>query len=54
MNDDTDGCGEPTDEQMLRNLYKLMTTCWKCDRPVGWNQPVCETCGNELLEHGKQ
>ena len=37
----------------LRRIYDAMTHCWKCGASVEWNVPVCESCGNELVEHGK-
>jgi hypothetical protein len=40
-------------QRFLDNLNYEMTHCWKCDGGVAWNAEVCETCGNELMEHGK-
>lgn len=42
-----------TPAEQLENLCYLMTHCFKCDAEVVWGAPVCETCGEELVEFGK-
>jgi len=44
---------EISDIEKLENLYKALTHCWKCGSEVTLWAEVCETCGNELMEHGK-
>ena len=41
------------DAVKLRRLYEALTHCWKCGTATKWGAPVCESCGNELIEHGK-
>lgn len=44
---------ELTAAEKLANLNYELTHCWKCDHEVRWGAPVCESCGNELMEFGK-
>jgi len=39
--------------KQLENLYWHLTHCPKCESGVLWGAEVCETCGEELMEHGK-
>lgn len=40
-------------EQVLKNLIDSLTHCWVCQAYVDLDAPVCESCGNELMEYGK-
>lgn len=39
--------------QQLENIFKALTTCPKCNSKVNFGDPVCEVCGEELMEFGK-
>ncbi len=42
----------PASVQLARLDWE-MRHCWKCESEVAWGAEVCETCGNELMTHGK-
>jgi len=44
---------ELTGSERLENLWWHQTHCFECEAEVEWDAAVCETCGQELLEHGK-
>lgn len=37
----------------LARLDWEMRHCFKCNEEVAWGAEVCESCGNELMTHGK-
>ena len=46
--------GRPlTSTEKLANLRWHLTHCPKCEHYVPLAQPVCEQCGEELTEYGK-
>ena len=46
--------GRPlTAAEKLENLDWYLTHCDKCKAEVAWGAEVCETCGYELMEFGK-
>ena len=43
----------PYKVQLDRIMWN-MTHCHKCEAEFAWGAEVCEHCGEELMEHGKQ
>lgn len=49
-----DDLGRPlTELEKLENLDYAMMHCMDCEKPVEWGAPVCEHCGCELAQFGK-